>query len=234
MRLDKYITSTKNLTRKEVKKIIKDKSVKINDKVANSPSLIIDEYKDVIKLNDEVLIYHLFHYFILNKPQGYVSSTKMEKNYLPVTSLFGEYEYCNLFPVGRLDVDSTGLILMTNDGKLAHQLLSPKYHVDKVYEVSVDFPLKQELIKPFQEGIVLDGEMTLTAKLEIVDEFHAKVILHEGKFHQVKRMFSYFGYKVITLHRAKFAFLTLDGVKEGSFRELTVEEINRLKELVNS
>ena len=232
MRLDKFISSSKNFTRKEVKKFIKDKLILVNEEVATSPSLSINEFKDIIKFDGGIIEYHPYHYLLLNKLQGYVSATKEERNYPPVTDLISEYEFANLFPVGRLDVDSTGLLLMTNDGKLAHKLLSPKKHVDKVYQVSVDFPLKAELIKSFENGIMMDGELTLPAKLEILDEYHANVTLHEGKFHQVKRMFSYFGYKVLTLNRIKFAFLTLDGVKIGEYRLLTNDEINNLKELV--
>ncbi len=233
MRLDKFLCSSGNGTRKEVKALIKDKVVYINDNLATSPSINIDENKDIIRINDQIIEYHHFYYLLLNKPEGYVSATKKEKNYPPVTDLVYEYNFAKLFPVGRLDVDSTGLLLMTNDGLLAHKLLSPKYHVDKVYQVELDFPLKEDLIVKFEKGIILDGELTLPAKLKIIDDFHAEVTLHEGKFHQVKRMFLHFGYKVISLHRSTFAFLNLDGINEGEFRLLTSKEIECLNELAN-
>lgn len=231
MRLDKFLCSSGNGTRKEVKKLIKDKLVFINDELATSPSTIIDENKDVIKVDERIIEYHPFYYLLLNKPEGYVSATKPEKNYPPVTDLVSEYDFAELFPVGRLDVDSTGLLLMTNDGQLAHKLLSPKYHVDKVYQVELDFPLKEELIEKFEKGIILDDELTLPAKLKIIDEHHAEITLHEGKFHQVKRMFLHFGYKVISLHRSKFAFLNLDGLKKSEYRLLTIDEIEKLKQV---
>ncbi len=230
MRLEKFLVNSGIGSRKEVKKLIKDKRISINDKVINN-STDIDEYNDIIKLDNEKIEYHLYHYLLLYKPQGYVSATKFEKNYPPVTDLIPEYDYAHLFPVGRLDVDSTGLLLMTNDGNMAHRLLSPKFHVDKVYKVSVDYPLKIELIKKFQEGIILDGELTLPAKLEIIDDFNCYITLHEGKFHQIKRMLSYFDYKVMTLKRIKFDILTIDGLNEGEYRLLTKEEIKKLKSI---
>ncbi len=231
MRLDRFLVSSGLGSRKEVKKIIKDKKIFVNEQICLDSSLNIDEYKDKIKhLNDEI-VYHKFYYLLLNKPEGYVSSTKKEGKYLPVTELVKEYEFANVFPVGRLDVDSTGVLLMTNNGTLAHQLLSPKYHVDKIYEVEVDFPLKDELIKEFEKGIIIDNELTLPAKLEIISPYKALVTLHEGKFHQVKRMFLKFSYKVISLNRIQFAFLTLNGIKKGEYRMLANEEILKLEEL---
>lgn len=231
MRLDKFLSSSGYGTRREVKQLIKNKRITINDEICSSSSINIDEYKDVIKVDDEIVTYHKFYYLLLNKPEGYVSSTENERNYPPVTDLILEYDFAHLFPVGRLDVDSTGLLLLTNDGKLAHKLLSPKHHVGKIYEVEVDFPLNESLISSFEKGIMLDGEKTLPAKLEIIEEKKARVTLFEGKFHQVKRMFAHFSYKVLTLNRCQFAFLKLEGLKKGEYRLLTNEEIESLQNI---
>ena len=233
MRLDKFLSSSGNGTRKEVKQLIKDKRITINDEIAKSPSLIIDEYKDVIKLDDEIIEYHLYYYILLHKPKGYVSATEVERYYPPVTDLVSEYAFAHLFPVGRLDVDTTGLLLLTNDGKLAHKLLSPKFHVDKKYIATVDKVLDPKIIPHFETGVQLQDEITLPCKMRIIDDYNAEVILHEGKYHQVKRMFAYFGYTVVDLHRSEFAFLNLEGLEEADYRPLTNEEIEKLKECAN-
>lgn len=230
MRLDRYLASSGIGSRKEVKTLIKAKRIKVNSQIILSSSININEYSDEIKLDDEIITYHKFYYLLLNKPEGYVSSTKSENNYPPVTDLVSEYDFAKLFPVGRLDVDSTGLLLLTNDGNLAHRLISPKYHVDKVYLVEVDFPLKTELIEKFLQGIILDGKITLPAKLKILDKIHAEVTLNEGKFHQVKRMFLYFGYKVISLKRISFGFIILEDLLPGEYRLLSEEEIFKLEQ----
>lgn len=229
MRLDKFLGASGYGTRKEVKGLIKDKRIFVNDVIAKDPGMSIDEYKDVIRIDDEVITYHLYYYILLHKPKGYVSATEPEKFYPPVTDLVNEYAFAHLFPVGRLDVDTTGLLLMTNDGKLAHKLLSPKFHVDKKYVVEVDKILNDNIIPSFENGIMLQDELTLPCKLKILDDTHAEVILHEGKYHQVKRMFMHFGYTVINLHRSEFAFLNLDDLEEGDYRSLTNEEVEKLK-----
>ena len=166
----------------------------------------------------------------LNKPKGYVSAI-IDNVYPPVTDLIPEYAFAKLNPVGRLDVDTTGALLLTNDGDLAHKLISPKYHVDKVYEVEVDKKLDPKLVEIFKKGIELDGELTMPADLVLLNEKHAELTLHQGKFHQVKRMFKKCEYNVLGLSRKAFAFLTVEGLQLGEHRELTVEEENKLKSL---
>lgn len=144
-----------------------------------------------------------------------------------------EFNFVNLSPVGRLDVDTTGVILLTNDGELTHKLISPRYNVNKTYEVEVDSPLDNSLILKFKEGINLDDELLLPADLAIVDKTHAELTIHQGKFHQVKRMFKKFNFNVISLNRKKFAFLTVGDLDMGEYRELTSIEVKMLKELVN-
>ena len=228
MRLDKYLANSGVGTRSIVKRLIKDKRVKVNGEIVKSDSFNVDETKDIVLFDDLEVKYKEFYYILLNKPQGYVSAV-IDNVYPPVTDLLPEYKFANLFPVGRLDVDTTGALLLTNDGDLAHKLISPKYHVDKEYAVEVDKKLDNSLIKEFKKGIILDGELTMPADLVIVDDRHATLTLHQGKFHQVKRMFKKFGYEVLSLKRIAFDFLTTDGLALGEYRELTPEEEERLK-----
>ena len=231
MRLDKFLANSGIGTRSEVKRLLKDKRVKVNGKIVRIDSFNVNENQDSVLFDDLEVKYKEFYYILLNKPQGYVSAV-IDNVYPPVTDLLPEYAFAKLFPVGRLDVDTTGVLLLTNDGDLAHKLISPKYHVDKVYEVEVNRKISMNLQEFFKKGIELDGELTLPANLEIIDDTHALLTLHQGKFHQVKRMFKKFDYDVVKLNRRAFAFLTVDGLKLGEHRELTIEEENKLKEIV--
>ena len=232
MRLDKYLSNSGIGTRSEVKRFIKDKRVKVNGEIVRSDSFNVDTTKDIVFFDDLNVNYKEFYYILLNKPQKFVSAV-IDNVYPPVTDLMPEYKFAKLFPVGRLDVDTTGALLLTNDGELAHKLISPKYHVDKVYKVEVDKKLDTKLIKSFKNGIMLDGELTLPASLLIIGDRKAELTLHQGKFHQVKRMFKYFGYEVLSLERKAFAFLTIEGLDLGKYRELTFEEENKLKQIVS-
>ena len=231
MRLDKFLANSGVGTRSEVKRFIKDKRVKVNGKIVRSDSFNVNESQDKVLFDDLKVIYKEFYYILLNKPQGYVSAV-IDNVYPPVTDLMPEYRFAKLFPVGRLDVDTTGALLLTNDGELAHKLISPKYHVDKVYAVEVDTKLDPKLIDAFKNGIELDGELTMPANLVIINDKKAELTLHQGKFHQVKRMFKRFDYDVITLERKAFAFLTVEDLKQGEYRELTPKEEIQLKEIV--
>ena len=230
MRLDKFLANSGVGTRSEVKRLIKDKRVKVNGEIVKSDSFNVDETKDVVFFDDLEVKYKKFYYVLLNKPQGYVSAA-IDNVYPPVTELIPEYAFAKLNPVGRLDVDTTGALLLTNDGDLAHKLISPKYHVDKVYEVEVDKKLDSKLVEVFKKGIELDGELTMPAELIIIDDKHAELTLHQGKFHQVKRMFKKCEYNVLGLNRKAFAFLTVNDLKLGEHRELTSEEEQKLKSL---
>lgn len=232
MRIDKLLSNSGIGSRSEVKNIIKDKRVTINDVLVRSTSLEVNPYKDVVKLDGEVVSYKEFYYILMNKPKGYVSA-RVDNVYPPITDLVSEFNFVNLSPVGRLDVDTTGVILLTNDGELTHKLISPRYNVNKTYEVEVDSPLDNSLILKFKEGITLDDELLLPADLVIVDKTHAELTIHQGKFHQVKRMFKKFNFNVISLNRKKFAFLTVGDLDMGEYRELTSSEVKMLKELVN-
>ena len=231
MRLDKFLANSGVGSRSEVKRLIKDKRVKVNNEVIKSDSFDVDENKDKVFFDDLEVKYKKFYYILLNKPQGYVSAV-IDNVYPPVLDLLPEYRFVNLFPVGRLDVDTTGALLLTNNGDLAHKLLSPKYHVDKTYAVEVDKKLDIKLVEAFKKGVELDGELTLPADLLIINDKNAELTIHQGKFHQVKRMFKKFGYEVTKLSRKSFAFLTVDDLEVGQYRELTIEEENRLEKIV--
>ena len=231
MRLDKYLANSGVGTRSEVKRLIKDKRVKVNGEIVRSDSFNVDETKDVVLFDDLEVRYKKFYYILLNKPQGYVSAV-IDNVYPPVMDLLPEFQFANLFPVGRLDVDTTGALLLTNNGDLAHKLLSPKSHVDKTYAVEVNKKLDPKLIEAFKNGIELDGELTLPADLVINSDQNAELTLHQGKFHQVKRMFKKFGYEVTKLSRKSFSFLTTEGLEIGEYRELTLEEEKKLERIV--
>ncbi len=227
MRLDFYLSHAGFGTRKEVKELIKKKVVFINGQVVSSPSYHVQEYQDSVVVNEQEVHYQPFHYFLLNKPQGYISATE-DTSSPTVLDLIHE-PISDLFPVGRLDKDTTGLMLITNHGKLAHFLLSPKSHVEKEYRVQVDRPLKSDLIQLFQEGVILDSqERCLPATLKIINSYQAFVVLHEGKYHQIKRMFEAFGYHVMQLERIRMGTLTLSNLEQGTYRSLTAEEILEL------
>ena len=223
MRLDKFLSNNGFGSRNDVKLLIKKQNVYINDTLIKQADYSFEPTKDIVKVNDQIVKYKEFYYFLLNKPKGYISATEDYKQNT-VLDLLPEYSHLDLFPVGRLDKDTTGTLLITNDGQLAHALLSPKKHVDKVYIATLDKDIPSSIINDFEKGIILDNELTLPAKLEILEHNVAKVTLHQGKYHQVKRMFSHFGLEVIELHREKFAFLTVDNIPLGTYRELTLEE----------
>ena len=223
MRLDKFLSNNGFGSRKDVKILIKKQNVYINNVLIKQADFSFDPTKDIVKVNDKEIEYKEFYYFLLNKPKGYISATEDYKQNT-VLDLLPEFSHLDLFPVGRLDKDTTGTLLITNDGQLAHALLSPKKHVDKVYIATLDKDIPPSIIKDFENGIILDNELTLPAKLEILEKNIAKVTLHQGKYHQVKRMFSHFGLEVIELHREKFAFLNVENLPLGEYRELTLEE----------
>lgn len=233
MRLDKYLANSGVGSRSIVKRLIKDKRVKVNGEIIRSDSFNVDETKDIVLFDDLEVKYKEFYYILLNKPQGYVSAV-IDNVYPVVIDLVEEYKFAKLSPVGRLDVDTTGALLLTNDGELAHKLISPKYRVDKEYKVEVDKKLDPSLVEKFKNGILLDEELTLPSSLTILSDTCASLILHQGKFHQVKRMFKAFGYNVISLERTRFAFLDVKDITLGEYRELTSSEEAKLKALVAS
>lgn len=230
MRLDKMLAHSGYGTRKEVKELIRKGYVLVNGEVIINDDYKVDEDNDEIIIADEVVDYEKQIYLMLNKPDGYVSAT-FDHNDPTVLDLIYGYENRNLFPVGRLDKDTHGLLIITNDGKLAHNLLSPRKHVDKTYYLKYDGNYRKSIHKAFEDGIVLDdGYKCLPAQFIDLGNNEANIIIKEGKYHQVKRMMEAVGCNVTYLQRIKFGPLALDGnLNEGEFRTLTKEEIDLLK-----
>lgn len=232
IRLDKYLADMGIGTRTEIKKLIRQGNVKIGDTVVKAPEQKIDIAKQTVFCNGREVVYEEYEYYMLHKPAGYVSATTDDKD-KTVLDLIADKKRKDLFPVGRLDKDTEGLLLITNDGDLAHRLLAPKKHVDKLYYAKVDGLVTEEDVKAFAEGVRIGAnEVTRPAVLEIlksdqVSEIHLTIC--EGKFHQVKRMFEAVGKKVIYLKRISMGSLRLDeNLKLGEYRPLTEEELKHL------
>ncbi len=231
MRIDKYLANMGVGTRKEVKDYISKGFILVNGEVVKKVTQQINENEDKIEYKNQEIIYKPYIYLMLNKPQGVISATK-DYSKTVIDLLEEKYQNKDIFPVGRLDKDTEGFLLLTNDGKLAHELLSPKKKVNKKYFVRVEKEIKKEDIQVFENGVYLDKENYLTkpAKLEILTDNEAFVTIQEGKYHQVKRMFHAVDNSVIYLKRISMAELSLDeNLKLGEYRELTDEEINLLK-----
>lgn len=230
MRLDKMLAHLGYGSRKEVKEYIRKGYVMVNGETITNDDYKVDEESDEIVFLDQELHYEKMLYFILNKPDGYVSATYDSKDPI-VLDLIDGHENRGLFPVGRLDKDTTGLLLISNDGKLAHKLLSPNKHVDKVYELTFSGTFKPAYHKYFNEGITLDdGYKCMPATFELLGDNHGLITIKEGKYHQVKRMMQALNMEVLTLKRVSFGPLTLpDDLKLGEYRELTESELELLR-----
>jgi|SRR5690554_687666 len=234
MRLDKYLSKAKFITRNEARKLIKSGNVKVNNQVVKKQNYLLDVDFDIVLFNDEKLEYSKFHYYMLNKPQGVISAT-VDKNYKTVRDLIDTP--LDLHPVGRLDKDTEGLLLLMDNGLLSHRLTSPKYNIEKKYYVKLKHKLDKSMVDSFLKGLeILDGNINLfitkPAKLEIMTDYEAFVTLTEGKFHQVKRMFEKTNNEVEYLKRVKFGDITLDSkLALGEYRQLTKEEIAHLLSL---
>ena len=237
MRLDKFLANSGIGTRKEVKEILKNKKISVNDAFVKDGKIQIDEEKDIVKYEDNIIYYKPFVYIMMNKPAGVISATEDNHHRTVIDLLNDEYRTYDIFPVGRLDIDTEGLLLLTNDGMLSHNLLSPKKHVDKKYYVKIANPLTEEDIKTLENGIKLEENfITKNAKVEIIcnnienNEYLAYITISEGKFNQVKRMFKDVNNEVLYLKRVKMGNLLLDeNLKLGEYRELTAEELDSLK-----
>lgn len=232
IRLDKFLADMGEGTRSEIKKAIRCGRVCVDDIPAKKPEMKIDIDSQNVTLDGRQIAYHSFEYYMLHKPAGVVSATRDAKEKTVLDLITGDKRK-DLFPVGRLDKDTEGLLLITNDGDLAHRLLSPGKHVDKVYYARIDAPVDEEDIKAFAEGIDIgDDEMTLPAVLEIVskgEESEILLTIQEGRFHQVKRMFKARGKNVVYLKRMSMGRLRLDEtLKKGEYRSLTEEEIENI------
>ncbi len=215
--------------------MLKAGRVTVNGKKEKSAKLQINEEKDEIRFDGQVLEYEEFVYYMMNKPQGVISATEDTKHRTVLDLLDDFARTKEVFPVGRLDIDTHGLLLLTNDGQLAHALLSPKRHVDKTYLAQVEGIMSQEDVDTFAKGIPLKDFTCQPAKLEILSldsdkgESQIRVTIAEGKFHQVKRMVAYCGKEVVDLQRLTMGILALDeNLERGEWRRLTKEELENL------
>lgn len=233
-RLDKILSQSGYGSRKDVKKMIKQGQVSVNGQLTKDAGTQVDPAADVIKVSGEQVLFQENIYIMMNKPDGVLSSTRDGMTETVIDLLAGEFSHRNLFPVGRLDKDTEGLILLTDNGKLAHRLLSPKNQVAKVYYVEVEGHLEDEDVAVFRSGIELDDFTTLPATLEIIetgDVSKAFVTICEGKFHQIKRMMKAIDKEVLYLKRLSLGPLKLDpSLESGQWRELTEDEIQSLLE----
>lgn len=228
IRLDKYLANMSIGTRSEVKDIIKNKRVKVNGTIIRSSDFKVNKTDEVL-VDDKPVTYVDFEYYLLYKPQGYLTATEDFKD--PVVMELIKSKRKDLFPVGRLDKDTEGLLLITNDGILGHDLLLPKNHVDKKYYVEVSDKLKEDAKELFSKPMEFKDFTSSPALYEKISDTSAYLTIHEGKFHQVKKMFERIGSPVTYLKRVEFAFLNLDGLEKGQYRPLSNEEVDRLKDL---
>lgn len=235
MRIDKLLSNMGFGSRKEVKVLLKSKAVEVNGVVVKDAKAQVDEQHDRIEVNGEAVEYVEFIYLLMNKPAGVVSATEDNYDRTVIDLLGAEEQHFAPFPVGRLDKDTEGFLLITNDGQLTHELLSPKKHVDKTYFAKIDGIVTDEDIAAFEKGVMLeDGYVTKPGKLKILKNgpiSEIELTITEGKFHQVKRMFISVGKEVIYLKRLSMGPLTLDpSLALGQYRHLTEQELELLKQ----
>ncbi|GIM30530.1 pseudouridine synthase [Clostridium polyendosporum] len=233
-RLDKVLSNLGYGSRKEIKAMVKKGIVQVDGKIVKDNGMQLEPEKVKILVNGEEVVYRKNIYLMMNKPAGVVSATVDNYDETVIDLLYPEHQVFDPFPVGRLDKDTVGLLLITNDGELNHKLISPKWHVDKVYYAEIDKSVDEKDVKAFEAGVLLDdGYKCMSAKLEILeateDGSKVYVTVQEGKYHQVKRMFEAQGKKVVYLRRIRFGKLDLDeSLQEGEYRELTEEELGML------
>lgn len=229
-RIDKIISSQTIYSRKDVKDLVRNKEITINDQLVLKSDYKINPEIDVIKINGNILEIKKYVYLMLNKPKGFVSATEDKSDRTVLDLIPEKYLHRNLFPAGRLDKDTTGLMLITDDGEFAHNILSPKKHISKTYLVQIDIPMTDEMISGFQNGVELNDGKCKPASLEIIDTDKGIVTLFEGRYHQIKRMFGCYKATVTELKRIKMGnFMLPKDLKEGECREFTKEELKQIK-----
>ena len=239
LRIDKYLADCGLGTRSEVKKHIKSKLITVNGEVVGKPELKIDENLDVVCFKGQPITYEKYVYYLFHKPAGCVTA-KQDNVHKTVMDYFSDdIKAKDISPVGRLDLDTEGLLLFTNDGALTHHLLSPTHHIPKTYYAILDKEVPLEAVQQFKEGVDIgDDKLTLPAELEILpvtinednnNIYSAELTIHEGRFHQVKRMFEAVGCTVIYLKRLSMGSLVLGDWEKGEFRKLTEEEVEELQ-----
>lgn len=229
-RLDKFISSQTNYSRKDIKDLVKKKQVLVNGEVVLKSDIKVDNLVDKIVVCGEEIIFKKYVYLMLNKPKGYVSAS-FDKNDKTVIDLVPDiYKHRNLFPAGRLDKDTTGLMIITDDGEFAHNILTPNKHISKTYNVTIDIDMNEDMVLGFKNGVNLSDGECKSASLEITGKNTGIVILTEGRYHQIKRMFGCFGAKVVELERIKMGNFTLPSdLKQGDVREFTKEELESVR-----
>ena len=235
MRVDKLLSNVGVASRAELKKYCKQGLISVNGKVINNPGVQVDSESDDIRFNGEKIVYREFVYIMLNKPDGYISATFDKYDPIVLDLIDQSYLVFEPFPVGRLDKDTEGLLVLTNDGQLAHRVLSPKKHVPNTYYAKIQGKVTEEDILAFEKGVILDdGYETMPSQMNIFksdDMSDIELTIHEGKFHQVKRMFESVGKKVVYLKRLSMGKLKLDeSLKLGEYRELTEEEVKLIED----
>ncbi|MBQ7138302.1 MAG: rRNA pseudouridine synthase [Clostridia bacterium] len=229
LRLDRWLVTLGVGSRSEVQKLVKKGGVKVNDMPVKDPGMQVDEHTARLTVNGAPVDGRLTRHVMLHKPAGLLTAARDKKQPTVMDLLPEVYASIGCMPVGRLDKDTTGLLFLTTDGELNHRLLAPGRHVDKTYLAEVDGTLNESHIAAFAEGLHLSDFDAQPAKLEILAPNLGRVTVHEGKFHQVKRMFSAVGCEVVKLHRETFGSLTLDpNLPEGEWRELTEDELSAL------
>ena len=229
LRLDKFLTEMGKGSRSQVKTYISKGRVTVNGEIIKRPEYKISPENDIVNLEGEKVNYSQWEYYMLNKPAGCVSATE-DKHFPTVVSFIEDAVRKDLFPVGRLDKDTEGFLLITNDGELTHRLLSPAYHVKKTYFVQVDQKIPDTTAGQFAEGVDIgDEKRTLPADLKILGDREAELTISEGRFHQVKRMFASVGCKVTYLKRISMGTLTLGTLEKATYRKLTEQELASLK-----
>lgn len=230
MRLDKFLCDTAGLTRTEAKNAVKKGQIAVNGQVQKAADFKVKENTDTVTFQGKPLSYAAFHYYMLHKPAGVITATE-DKKESTVMDILREEKVKNLFPVGRLDKDTEGLLLITDDGELAHNLLSPKKHVDKEYLVKVRDSISEEDCRKLSEGVDIgDEKPTAPAKVERVAEKEILLTIREGRFHQVKRMLQAVGNEVLYLKRLSMGSLRLpEDLEKGAYRPLSEEELYKIK-----
>lgn len=229
-RIDKILSATLKTSRTEVKKMMKKQCVTINGERVTDPTVKVDTFTDRIAINGKPVVYKKNIYIMLNKPKGVVSASTDRETTTVVDLVPENLKRTGLFPAGRLDADTTGFVLITDDGDFAHRILSPKNHVEKVYIAKLEKGITDSDIEKFKNGVELkDGTLCLESKLEKLTQKTVKVVIHEGKYHQVKRMFAAIGNRVIELKRVQIGDLELDeSLKEGECREINNDELRKI------
>ncbi len=230
-RIDNVIGNQTGYSRKDVKELIRKKSITVNGQIILKSGIKVNTESDIIEIDGKEVKVQKYVYLMLNKPKGYISASYDRSTPTVLELVPKKYLHRNLFPVGRLDKDTTGLMIITDDGNFAHNILSPKKHVKKMYNVTIDIPVNNNMIDGFRAGVMLNDGECKSAILEKTGEYTAVVTLTEGRYHQIKRMFGCFAAKVVELQRIGIGnFMLPSDLEVGECREITCEELKRVQE----